>query len=815
MPEEWVELTDLRRRSAKNFQKHIDGYATNQFLCEAVAGAPLHYPDEAGALQDIDATLVPSTRSITGFGNPAWEMVENEYEMFVLGELNSGVPLVRYQAKHTDYYVQFAAHNLEWSNDLDQLELIATPATTPTEAAGSEAKWPDSYGLGLDLRFIAGAGRMAKWLDIATALPDPPQFIIDGGNPVIRFSEILEFHKDLDVYVNGQKWNKSSEVATAQEIEFRSPDGEVQFVFPVAHAYHEGPPPDVEESDYEEEIAGEARLKKQGPNLYITVRFPWSWFGTEGFAYPLHLDTTVDKYVAASGDDGYVDSSGAFDNTGASFWIGKATGKVRESWLLWTGVTAEGTIDVSYIRCYGQSVAGSPLMNIYGVDEDNPAAPTSYDEFVADPLTTAYVAWDGVWTSGVYNQSGSLNSIFQELVDTYTISNEAVMVQIKDDGSSNGDYNGGRAYDAAGNNTAHLYIEYSAVSAIVKLMAETVGVPEADLYRNRAVRLITETVGVAEGLIRRMWSARPFAETVGVADSLLRKASSVRLIAETVGIAETFVKVTFTTIVKLMAETVGLAESAVRRMWSVRLKAETVGISESLLRRLWSTRLMAETISLQGALVRRMWSVRMKAETVSIQEGLVRITGLVKQMAETVGITDAMQKIAGMVRVASETVGIVESWVKVTVSTIVKIMATETIGLVESTIKRFWATRLMTETVGLSDSAIRRAWAVRLMAATIGLQETIIKRMWSVRQIAETVGISEAGVLRKRFVKIISETIGLVESFVKAVSLYLGIEEIELDSYITLSVDLDSAITRTVDKTSAITRTWEADSHIQ
>ncbi len=357
--------------------------------------------------------------------------------------------------------------------------------------------------------------------------------------------------------------------------------------------------------------------------------------------------------------------------------------------------------------------------------------------------------------------------------------------------------------------------EEGPAEALIKIMSAILGISEADLYRNRAIRMIAETVSLADSLLRRLWSVRPFAETVGLTDSILRKASVVRLITETVGIAESFVKATFTTIVKLMAETVAMADTIVRRMWSVRIKAETLGIVDSLLRRLWSIRQMAETISLQDAILRRMSSVRIKAETISIQDTALKVFAIVKQMEETLGLGDAMLKVAGMVRVASETVGIAENWVKFTVSTIVKVMLTETVGLAETTIKRLWATRLMAETVGLTEPALRRLRAVRLITATVALQEALVKRMWSIRQITETISISEVGVLRKRFVKIISETIGLVESFVKAVSLYLGIEEIELDSHITPSVDLDSAIAKTVEKDSQITKTWEAESYIQ
>jgi len=168
---------------------------------------------------------------------------------------------------------------------------------------------------------------------------------------------------------------------------------------------------------------------------------------------------TVDKQVGADADDGCKRSDGVFQTIMGR--IGNATGKTYDSFLRWTGVTIEGTIDVSYIELHHYQVVGTdPLMKIRGVDEDNPDAPTSAAEFDADPLTTAAVDWDALF-SGTWNQSPSLNSIFQELVDTYTIENDAVMLQVKDDGSANNHYNTPYDYSIDSAKAAKLHIEFS------------------------------------------------------------------------------------------------------------------------------------------------------------------------------------------------------------------------------------------------------------------------------------------------------------------------------------------------------------------
>ncbi len=141
------------------------------------------------------------------------------------------------------------------------------------------------------------------------------------------------------------------------------------------------------------------------------------------------------------------------------------------NWYRWTGVSIEGTIDVSYIQCYPEYAGtATPELKVYGVDEDNPAAPTSKAEFDADPLTTAAVDWDGLWTTDTWNQSPSLNGIFQELVDTYTISDDAVMVQLKNDHGEPGvdEYNCCEHYDSSSTVAPKLHIEYTAGAAATR-----------------------------------------------------------------------------------------------------------------------------------------------------------------------------------------------------------------------------------------------------------------------------------------------------------------------------------------------------------
>ena len=183
-------------------------------------------------------------------------------------------------------------------------------------------------------------------------------------------------------------------------------------------------------------------------------------------AGPLHFDPTVDAQVGADADDGIAAGTPCTSHLPSNAYImcGDWAGDDRASWVRFTGITISGTITTSYLQVYEYtgSSTGTPTLNVYGVDEDNPAAPTNCAEWDTDYglHTSASVTWDGVW-SGTWNNSPSLNAIFQELVNSYVISGDAVMLQICNDGSPASEYNAAYDYTTSSANAAKLHIEYT------------------------------------------------------------------------------------------------------------------------------------------------------------------------------------------------------------------------------------------------------------------------------------------------------------------------------------------------------------------
>lgn len=110
MAQEWIEEVNRRNRTSKTNRLYVDGQPTNTFR-QSLSTAPVHYKDVADEWQDIQTDLVPSVESIVGFGDAAYEMVENDYEMFVLDYLRSADPVVHCRGKLDGYYVQFSAQD--------------------------------------------------------------------------------------------------------------------------------------------------------------------------------------------------------------------------------------------------------------------------------------------------------------------------------------------------------------------------------------------------------------------------------------------------------------------------------------------------------------------------------------------------------------------------------------------------------------------------------------------------------------------------------------------------------------------------------
>lgn len=260
----------------------------------------LHY----GALSDleIDDAWQPSVAPWD------FEMVQNDWSVTALARFDAGqIILYTHQDGAT---LGLQPQQLQWTNDLDQIEAIADPQNVNAVSDDNMLEWTGAYGADLDFQWFCRHSGLSKYLVInnAVAIGSPPQFIIDGGNPVLRLQLIFQKSPTVEIFLNGQVWNEAANnpVDTAGTIDWRdSATGEVLWRFHLPAASNAD---QSEEGSETRNIIGNYRLRKTGPNLFVEVRIPWPWL--ESSAYPVLVDTNfTDQPDATGGQDTNTDGS--------------------------------------------------------------------------------------------------------------------------------------------------------------------------------------------------------------------------------------------------------------------------------------------------------------------------------------------------------------------------------------------------------------------------------------------------------------------------------------------------------------------------
>lgn len=163
-----------------------------------------------------------------------------------------------------------------------------------------------------------------------------------------------------------------------------------------------------------------------------THEVPWVYSGgyitlTPDFAgavFPVDLDP--DYSIATGNDDGYVTGTtlngrGAFDYY---LVIGINFGSTYHIWLRFAGISAAQGADCTAasiaFKCANMTMSNTIDSQIYAVDEDDHAAPTTYNEWNTDhgAHTTATVAWDTTaqWASGNTYTTSDFATVVDEIL---------------------------------------------------------------------------------------------------------------------------------------------------------------------------------------------------------------------------------------------------------------------------------------------------------------------------------------------------------------------------------------------------------------
>jgi hypothetical protein len=425
---------------------------------------PMHYG--AGDNTEIDTAWEPSITQPW-----LWQMVEAAYNVYAgpgTTDFDAG-QIIEYVHPASGETVAFQPQQIQWTNDLDMIQAIASPQPVSSSIDDDTINWQGAYGPGLDFQWIAQTARLGKRLTIANlaAIGAPTQTIIDGGDPVLKLPFIFQKSNAIDIYIDGVLWDEKSNnpQESTGDVEFRlSATGEPLWWF--KQAWVEDKSEDVTQPTITQ------RFRAQAQNLFVEILIPWAWLETA--VYPVTVDPSVDYQIAASSDDAaelsgtvYVNDIGARDINQAGEFYG----------FRWPGVTIPdgATIDTAEMdMVIAGSTADNPFHTLDFEDNDTPAAFTTGSSDISNRTGTTETLefgdgsdlscpGEGAWLSALVTLPfPELKTIIQELVDSYDYSSGLAMVaRLEGDLGDAGDHLRVRSYDFHSSVAAKLHIEYT------------------------------------------------------------------------------------------------------------------------------------------------------------------------------------------------------------------------------------------------------------------------------------------------------------------------------------------------------------------
>ena len=436
-----------------NYIKHQK--PDESYILDASIG-PLHYGSQFD--QEIDTAWVDSISP--------WdkEMTQANYNAYALTDFSTG-QVVKYIHPGSGEEIAFQPQQLQFTNDLDQIQSVGDVQSVSAVVDDDELQWIDAYGPDIDFTWETQTSRLAKKLTIhnLAALGTPAQYILDGGNPVLRLQFIFQVSQNVDIYINGEKWGKSKTTATSGFVEFRhATSGEVLWHFNKGHAYQEDG----------DEIYPELRFRKQANRLFVEVRTPWAWL--ENASYPVVIDPTVDDQVGASDEDAWEKDDGTgFDDTSVYIrGVSNTSASTRTNGgFFFNNITIAqaATIDVAYTTIVPAGTSyDDPNINIRANDVDNAVdftADADVTTRVNSASTSNYTEWIDTSIGTASQNSPSIIDVVQEVINRGGWSSGNDMV-ILFEGKEDANYDFRViSYDESTSDCAKLHIEYTAISS--------------------------------------------------------------------------------------------------------------------------------------------------------------------------------------------------------------------------------------------------------------------------------------------------------------------------------------------------------------
>lgn len=401
-----------------------------------------------------------------------FQMTQAGYNAHALADFSSG-QIVRYTHPGSGENIRFQPQQLQYTNDLNQIQAIANPQAVQAQVMAEDTLlWTGAYGPGFDLRWQAQTARLDKRLvvDSAARFPAPSQFIIDGGNPVLRFQFIFALSSGVDVYVNDVLWTRGPgrSVETQGYVEFRlSSTGEILWQFNLPRTFKN------EEED--SQLLGTFRLRRQANNLFVEHRIPL--MELRAAIYPVEIDTTIDEQVSAGSDDAWQATSDGVAIADLSDSVDHVAEHLGWRWSA-VDVPAGTTIDLAQMGVVILApTQDEPKHQIRGQAADSPGTfTTGNNDIDSRTRTSATVEWNSTdlgaaagefweWGASVAGAGNGvdLSAIVQEIVDRAGWATGQAMIMIAEQHTSTDAARdlGVDQYDKNTASAAKLHIEYT------------------------------------------------------------------------------------------------------------------------------------------------------------------------------------------------------------------------------------------------------------------------------------------------------------------------------------------------------------------
>lgn len=444
----------------RNYIKHRDG---GTYILDACTG-PMHYGPSMD--QEIDTAWQ--------LGTAPWdyEMVQAGYNAYALEDFSSG-QIIKYVDPVSGESIGFQPQQLQYTNDLDQIQAIADPQSVVCAVDDDDLYWTGAFGTDIDIKWETQTARLAKRLIIqdASALPTVAQYIIDGGNPVLRLQFIFQKSPGLDIYVNDTLWDElpANPVETSGRVEFRLGTGEVAFAFNIPLSVSSG------SDEATDEIIGTFRLRKVGPNLFVEHLVPISWLQLED--YPIEIDVDVDEQVAGNYDDAHERQDDTdFDNSSYRVQMhGHTSASIRfvGGYRFTTvAIPKDATITAAHFEGYPYDDVYLDLwVDVYGEDEDDVDDYNTTQDVYNRTTTSASYEWQVTMTVDQWESSPStsLNGIISEITSrSGWATGQDLGILIWGHTPVSGSYlSRFSSYNRSSTDAAKLHVEYSVDQTVV------------------------------------------------------------------------------------------------------------------------------------------------------------------------------------------------------------------------------------------------------------------------------------------------------------------------------------------------------------